>query len=132
MDQHGIIAFMCVGLFQLCLFFQNHGQLIITHLLVPKQNGTGDSCTTQNEEEIFDYQDQHDLITLGWIHVSCFWKRCNNFYVCVHVHACLSVLYIFISIPLLPILPNWALWRRISLAKFWVAKYIGMGTEAQM
>lgn len=46
----------------------NHGQLIITHLLVPKQNGTGDSCTTQNEEEIFDYQDQHDLITLGWIH----------------------------------------------------------------
>ncbi|XP_069680632.1 STAM-binding protein [Periplaneta americana] len=46
----------------------NHGQLIITHLLVPKQNGTADSCTTQNEEEIFDYQDQHDLITLGWIH----------------------------------------------------------------
>lgn len=50
--------------------FQNHGQLIITHLLIPKQNGTADSCTTQNEEEIFDYQDQHDLITLGWIHVS--------------------------------------------------------------
>lgn len=43
-------------------------QLIITHLLVPKQTGTPDSCTTQNEEEIFDYQDQHDLITLGWIH----------------------------------------------------------------
>ena len=54
-----------------CLFFfQNHGELIITHLLIPKQNGTADSCTTQNEEEIFDYQDQHDLITLGWIHVS--------------------------------------------------------------
>jgi STAM-binding protein len=46
----------------------NHGELIITHLLIPKQNGTADSCTTQNEEEIFDYQDQHDLITLGWIH----------------------------------------------------------------
>jgi len=46
----------------------NHGQLIITHLLIPKQIGTADSCTTQNEEEIFDYQDQHDLITLGWIH----------------------------------------------------------------
>ncbi|KAJ9586655.1 hypothetical protein L9F63_019757, partial [Diploptera punctata] len=46
----------------------NRGQLIITHLLVPKQSGTSDSCTTQNEEEIFDYQDQHDLITLGWIH----------------------------------------------------------------
>lgn len=36
---------------------------------MPKQTGTPDSCTTQNEEEIFDYQDQHDLITLGWIHV---------------------------------------------------------------
>ncbi|KDR24328.1 STAM-binding protein [Zootermopsis nevadensis] len=46
----------------------NRGRLIVTHLLVPKQNGTADSCTTQNEEEIFDYQDQHDLITLGWIH----------------------------------------------------------------
>lgn len=22
-----------------------------------------------NEEEIFDFQDQHGLITLGWIHV---------------------------------------------------------------
>ncbi|XP_046392803.1 STAM-binding protein-like A [Ischnura elegans] len=43
-------------------------QLIVTHLLVPKQTGTADSCTTKNEEEIFDYQDQHDLITLGWIH----------------------------------------------------------------
>ena len=52
------------------MVFQNRGQLIITHLLVPKQSGTSDSCTTQNEEEIFDYQDQHDLITLGWIHVS--------------------------------------------------------------
>ncbi|XP_067011147.1 STAM-binding protein-like A [Anabrus simplex] len=46
----------------------DHDQLIITHLLVPKQQGTPDSCSTQNEEEIFDYQDQHDLITLGWIH----------------------------------------------------------------
>lgn len=43
-------------------------QLLITHLLVPEQVGTCDSCTTQREEDLFDYQEQHDLITLGWIH----------------------------------------------------------------
>ncbi|XP_034939769.1 STAM-binding protein-like A [Chelonus insularis] len=43
-------------------------QLSITHLLIPKQSGSSDSCVTHNEEEIFDYQDQHNLITLGWIH----------------------------------------------------------------
>ncbi|XP_022237832.1 STAM-binding protein-like [Limulus polyphemus] len=40
----------------------------ITHLLVPKQRGTSDSCSTDNEEDILSYQDEHDLITLGWIH----------------------------------------------------------------
>ncbi|KAL0832607.1 hypothetical protein ABMA28_000804 [Loxostege sticticalis] len=43
-------------------------QLKITHVIVPKQTGTADSCVTTNEEEIFHYQDQHNLITLGWIH----------------------------------------------------------------
>ncbi|KAG5886721.1 hypothetical protein JTB14_030787 [Gonioctena quinquepunctata] len=43
-------------------------ELIITHMILPKQKGTSDSCVTMNEEEIFDYQDQHNLITLGWIH----------------------------------------------------------------
>ncbi|KAJ6649929.1 STAM-binding protein-like A [Pseudolycoriella hygida] len=43
-------------------------QLLITHVIVPKQNGTSDSCTTMNEEDIFDIQDQQNLITLGWIH----------------------------------------------------------------
>lgn len=38
-------------------------------MILPKQKGTPDSCTTMNEEEIFDYQDQHNLITIGWIHV---------------------------------------------------------------
>ncbi|CAH1794696.1 unnamed protein product [Owenia fusiformis] len=40
----------------------------ISHVLIPKQSGTPDSCTTANEEELFDYQDKYDLITLGWIH----------------------------------------------------------------
>ncbi|XP_069187420.1 STAM-binding protein-like isoform X3 [Procambarus clarkii] len=43
-------------------------KLLVTHLLVPKQCGTADSCTTQQEEELFDYQDRLDLITVGWIH----------------------------------------------------------------
>lgn len=41
----------------------------ITHLLIPKQKGTSDSCTTQNEEDLFSVQDRYSLITLGWIHV---------------------------------------------------------------
>ncbi|XP_055381271.1 STAM-binding protein [Condylostylus longicornis] len=43
-------------------------RLLITHIIIPKQSGTSDSCTTTNEEEIFDIQDQKNLITLGWIH----------------------------------------------------------------
>lgn len=50
-------------------------KLMVTHLLIPEQTGTPDSCTTHNEEDIFDYQDQHNLITLGWIHV------CNIYFV---------------------------------------------------
>lgn len=45
-------------------------QLFVTHLLIPQQTGSSDSCLTHNEEDIFEYQDQHSLITLGWIHVS--------------------------------------------------------------
>jgi len=37
--------------------------------MIPKQSGTSDSCTTMNEEDIFEFQDKQDLITLGWIHV---------------------------------------------------------------
>lgn len=47
-----------------------YNRLNITHVIVPKQNGTADSCITMNEEDIFDIQDQQNLITLGWIHVS--------------------------------------------------------------
>ncbi|XP_033322252.1 STAM-binding protein-like A isoform X1 [Megalopta genalis] len=43
-------------------------RLLVTHLLIPEQIGSPDSCLTHNEEDIFDYQDQHNLITLGWIH----------------------------------------------------------------
>lgn len=40
----------------------------ITHLVIPKQTATSDSCTTTNEDELFFFQDKHDLLTLGWIH----------------------------------------------------------------
>lgn len=40
----------------------------VTHLIIPKQTGTSDTCATTNEDEIFDYQIKHDLLTLGWIH----------------------------------------------------------------
>ncbi|KAI7832915.1 hypothetical protein BX661DRAFT_141219 [Kickxella alabastrina] len=42
--------------------------LIMTTLIIPKQTATSDTCTTQNEEELFVEQMDRDLITLGWIH----------------------------------------------------------------
>lgn len=49
-------------------FTQKNNVLKITTLLIPKQKATSDTCTTMNEEELFDYQDKRELITLGWIH----------------------------------------------------------------
>ncbi|XP_064587328.1 STAM-binding protein isoform X1 [Zonotrichia leucophrys gambelii] len=43
-------------------------EFTITHVIVPKQLGGPDSCATQSEEELFVIQDQHGLVTLGWIH----------------------------------------------------------------
>ncbi|KAI1230127.1 hypothetical protein IHE44_0010519 [Lamprotornis superbus] len=43
-------------------------EFTITHVIIPKQLGGPDSCTTENEEELFIIQDQHGLVTLGWIH----------------------------------------------------------------
>lgn len=51
---------------------QKNNILKITTLIIPKQIGTPDTCTTENEEDLFDIQDKHDLLTFGWIHVSFF------------------------------------------------------------
>jgi len=41
----------------------------LTHVLLPKQKGTHDSCVTTNEEQILEFQEQHSsLIMLGWVH----------------------------------------------------------------
>ena len=41
----------------------------VTHVILPQQRGTPDSCQTLAEEQLFEYQDKLDLITVGWIHV---------------------------------------------------------------
>ncbi|GKU85401.1 hypothetical protein SLEP1_g80 [Rubroshorea leprosula] len=40
----------------------------ITTLIIPKQESTSDTCSTLNEEEIFEVQDRLSLFPLGWIH----------------------------------------------------------------
>ncbi|KAK4511924.1 uncharacterized protein ATC70_003923 [Mucor velutinosus] len=46
-----------------------NNQFFVTSLIIPNQMGTSDTCTTKDEEAIFEYQDERGLITLGWIHV---------------------------------------------------------------
>ncbi|KAM5243975.1 AMSH-like protease isoform 2-T10 [Hipposideros larvatus] len=45
-----------------------HNEFTITHVIVPKQSAGPDYCDVENVEELFRVQDQHDLLTLGWIH----------------------------------------------------------------
>ena len=42
----------------------------VTHLIIPQQEGNSDNFVTRNEEEYFEEMEKHDLIQLGWIHVS--------------------------------------------------------------
>ena len=51
----------------LCGVLRNNA-FIITYLLIPPQTATSDSCTTTDEESLFEFQDKHNLLTLGWIH----------------------------------------------------------------
>ncbi|KAF2835848.1 hypothetical protein M501DRAFT_941132 [Patellaria atrata CBS 101060] len=50
--------------------------LFVSKLVIPKQKSTSDTCETTDEEELFGYCDEHDLMVLGWIHThptqSCF------------------------------------------------------------
>jgi proteasome lid subunit RPN8/RPN11 len=61
------------------------GELFVSHLLVPKQTGTSDTCAMTNEEELFEYCMSRNLLTLGWIHThprqSCFMSSMD-----VHTH----------------------------------------------
>lgn len=56
----------------------NRNAFFITHLLIPEQDSTTDTCSTKNEEKMFEYieEEDPDLFILGWIHThptqSCF------------------------------------------------------------
>ncbi|KAL4640083.1 AMSH-like protease [Arapaima gigas] len=45
-----------------------HNEFVLTHVIIPKQSAGPDYCDMENVEELFSFQDQHDLLTLGWIH----------------------------------------------------------------
>lgn len=51
---------------------QTHNEFVLTHVIVPKQSSGPDYCDMENVEELFSYQDHHNLLTLGWIHVGYF------------------------------------------------------------
>jgi STAM-binding protein len=40
----------------------------VLKLVIPEQEATSDTCDTVNESALFDYCDENDLMTLGWIH----------------------------------------------------------------
>ncbi|ETO00590.1 hypothetical protein RFI_36850, partial [Reticulomyxa filosa] len=44
------------------------GNYKITHVILPKQNGTSNTVHTVNEEELIDIQEKLEIITVGWIH----------------------------------------------------------------
>ncbi|TSK14631.1 AMSH-like protease [Bagarius yarrelli] len=46
-----------------------HNEFVLTHVIVPKQSSGPDYCDMENVEELFSYQDHHNLLTLGWIHL---------------------------------------------------------------
>ena len=58
----------------------------ISRLVIPDQESTSDTCEMVNESAFFDYCDEHDLITLGWIHThptqTCFMSSRD-----LHTHA---------------------------------------------
>ncbi|KAL5726088.1 ubiquitinyl hydrolase 1 [Ranunculus cassubicifolius] len=60
-------------------------KFFVTTLIIPKQEGTSDSCQATNEEEIFEVQDKNSLFPLGWIHThptqSCFMSSID-----IHTH----------------------------------------------
>ncbi|XP_023686674.2 AMSH-like protease isoform X1 [Paramormyrops kingsleyae] len=45
-----------------------HNEFVLTHVIIPKQTAGPDYCDMENVEELFGFQDQHGLLTLGWIH----------------------------------------------------------------
>lgn len=59
---------------------------IVTHLTIPSQSATADSCTTEREEDVLAFQEANGLISVGWVHThpsqSCFMSSLD-----LHTHA---------------------------------------------
>ncbi|CCX33302.1 hypothetical protein FPQ18DRAFT_339890 [Pyronema domesticum] len=51
----------------LCGFLENNA-FFISRLVIPEQTATSDTCTTKDEEGLFEYCDKEELMVLGWIH----------------------------------------------------------------
>jgi STAM-binding protein len=47
---------------------EEEGYFLISHLIVPRQEGAQDHCYMTDEIQMFEAQIQHNVITLGWIH----------------------------------------------------------------
>ena len=43
-------------------------EFVVTRLIIPKQQGTSDSCTALDKQSIHDVFEKHNCIVLGWIH----------------------------------------------------------------
>ncbi|KAJ7107507.1 hypothetical protein C8R44DRAFT_834252 [Mycena epipterygia] len=59
---------------------------VVETLLIPKQHGTSDTCTMEEEEGVLHFTEERGLVTLGWIHThpsqSCFMSSVD-----LHTHA---------------------------------------------
>lgn len=64
----GILAGTLVPMFKLVTDLQKNNCFIVTHVIIPKQTGSSDTCAMTHEDEVFSYQEENDLLTLGWIH----------------------------------------------------------------
>eukprot|EP00090_Calanus_glacialis_P046494 TRINITY_DN9162_c0_g1_i1.p1 TRINITY_DN9162_c0_g1~~TRINITY_DN9162_c0_g1_i1.p1 ORF type:complete len:449 (+),score=183.73 TRINITY_DN9162_c0_g1_i1:173-1519(+) len=43
-------------------------RFVISHLLIPRQEGKSDSCTMEGLEDVWDVHDKENIIFLGWVH----------------------------------------------------------------
>ncbi|KAF9448002.1 Mov34-domain-containing protein [Macrolepiota fuliginosa MF-IS2] len=61
-------------------------EYVVTTLLIPKQHGSSDMCTMDEEELVLGFTEERSLITLGWIHThpsqSCFMSSVD-----LHTHS---------------------------------------------
>eukprot|EP00092_Neocalanus_flemingeri_P005354 GFUD01005768.1.p1 GENE.GFUD01005768.1~~GFUD01005768.1.p1 ORF type:complete len:463 (-),score=149.38 GFUD01005768.1:183-1571(-) len=45
-----------------------NNKFIVSHLLIPRQEGKSDSCTMEGLEDVWDVHDKENIIFLGWVH----------------------------------------------------------------